>query len=123
MPELNLKWEVLLRSRGTVLELTDSPVKLSPKFIQVAEGNYSYQGQEVQPDIKVQSLSDLSIFSSRYFDFIILQRDLSLIKPEELKRVLKLDGKVLYIGPDPSFLKMKLVEDLSDINLFVLERA
>lgn len=107
------------------MELSESPIKIAPYTIQVAEANFDYQGQQIQPDVKLKDLKDMSLFGTRQFDAIILQRQFRLVALEELKRVLKRDGKLILIQDQNHDLgkQWTLIKTIETLNLYIWERA
>lgn len=124
-PRPNLKWEALLHCRGRVMEITDSPRKVAPYTIQVAEANFDFEGQQVAPDVKVKTLSDLSIFGSKQFDAIIAQRSWTLFSIDEFARLLKKGGKLVIVQQNQPELdkKWNRIQWMPEIELAVWERA
>lgn len=123
MSDLNLKFEILPYCRGTVLELTESPIKMLPHVIQVAEGNFDYQGQQIQPDVKVKRLNDLAIFGSKQIDAIILQRGIEKVSISDLERLLKKGAYLLLIQTDsPDLSKFTKELHIETLNLTVYTR-
>jgi predicted SAM-dependent methyltransferase len=105
-----IRWEIIQWTRGRGLDLGCGPQKTFPHFIGL-DNNIDAQlfGIPANPDIRVDTCENLSLFSSKSMDFVFSSHLLEHIPPEnvtacleEWMRVIRLNGYLVLYLPDKS---------------------
>ena len=103
-----VKWEIVQWTRGRGLDLGCGPHKTFAHFIGV-DNNIDEQlfGVRANPDVRIDTAEDLSVFASKSMDFIVSSHLLEHIAPERVAatlkewwRCIKPDGYLILYLPD-----------------------
>jgi ADP-heptose:LPS heptosyltransferase/predicted SAM-dependent methyltransferase len=94
-----IRWEIIEYTRGRGLDIGCGPQKTFPHFIGV-DNNIDAQlcGIPANPDVRVETAENLSIFSSKSMDFVFSSHLLEHIKPENVTPTLKEWWRVMKDG-------------------------
>jgi ADP-heptose:LPS heptosyltransferase len=125
----DLRWALPPHTRGTGIAICSTPVKsLYAHIVTVNEEPYGTDEAKFNPDFLVKDVSDLPMFASRSFDFVVVNifyEDNGLEKPlKEYWRLIKQEGKLLvYVKKEsPEMVSaIKTLKDAQVIEVLVSE--
>jgi ADP-heptose:LPS heptosyltransferase/predicted SAM-dependent methyltransferase len=94
-----IRWEIIQWTRGRGLDLGCGPQKTFPHFIGL-DNNIDAQlfGIPANPDIRVDTCENLSLFSSKSMDFVFSSHLLEHIQPDNVTECLKEWWRVMKDG-------------------------
>lgn len=103
------RWEIVQFTRGRGLDVGCGPIKCFPHFIGVDNCHHEIFGQNIKPDIRVETCLDLSVFATESMDFVFSSHTLEHVKPDDIVRcltewfrVIKTGGHLVLYLPDKS---------------------
>ena len=114
-----LKWELQPYTKGTSIQISESPTKLHNFIIRVDSQPLA---AGIYPDVTVKDLHDLSVFGSKQIDSIMLQREVDCVDIAEIVRLIKKGGYLCLIGQDVSIPRFKLVLDNKEMYLKIYQK-
>ena len=98
-------WEVAPYLRGRGLDIGAGTFKVLPHVISVDNGHHEIYGHHINPDVKVETAEDLSVFGSQSMDFVYSSHLLEhMERPQEtLKewfRLVRIKGYLVLYTPN-----------------------